>query len=381
MPDIAPVLEIDAEQEVAADERALAAITSEAADPTAVGFLHGESVWASDGAPIGIASLTKLVTALVGLERRPLQTGESGPTYTVTAADDAVRERVLAENGVVADAPAGLELTERQMLELVLMPSANNYAILYAEWVFGSEAAFADAASAWAEREGLESLRVIEPTGLSPENTATAADLVRLGSLALEHPVIAEIVHQSWVDIPGIGPIENSNPILGEEGVIGVKTGTSTFAGFHLLAARTAVVDGRPVTAISAVLGRTGDEARAADSRAVLDAALATARMTELLAPETVVGSAVAWDGSEVPLIADGGAAAVLVPGEVAHLSSAVGAVSAGDAGSVVGAVTVATPSGTEQVRVVTGAAITEPSFWWRFGHPAIVFGWADPGA
>lgn len=379
LPELRPTLAVPAEQELSADATAVAAIFDGQEAPSAVGFLDGELSWTSDDETYEIASLTKLVTALVGLEEQPVVAGETGPTYTVTEADDEIRDRVLQDNGVVEDAPAGLELTARQMLELILMPSANNYAISYAEWVFGSEAAFVEAAAAWAEREGLETLRIVDPTGLSERNVASTADLVQVGRLALEHPVVSEIVAQSWVNIPGVGPIENSNPILGDEGVVGVKTGTTTTAGFNLVAARQATVDGRPITAVSVALGRATDDARAADSRAILDEALSTTQQTELLAPGAVVGGVVVWDGTAVPLVSAAGATATLVPGETATLTTELGALSTDVAGAVVGGITVTTPTGTEQVRVVTDAAVEEPDFWWRFTHPSIVFGWRQP--
>ena len=381
LPELRPTLAVPAEQELSADASAVAAILDSQEAPSGVGFLDGDLSWTSDDETHEIASLTKLVTALVGLEEQPVAAGETGPTYTVTEADDEIRDRVLQDNGVVEDAPAGLELTARQMLELILMPSANNYAISYAEWVFGSEAAFVEAAAAWAEREGLETLRIVDPTGLSDRNVASTADLVQVGRLALEHPVVSEIVAQSWVNIPGVGPIENSNPILGDEGVVGVKTGTTTTAGFNLVAARQATVDGRPITAVSVALGRANDDARAADSRAMLDEALSTVQQAELLEPGAVVGSVVVWDGTAVPLVSASGATATLVPGETATLTTELGALSTGVAGTIVGGITVATPTGKEQVRVVTDAAVEEPDFWWRFTHPSIVFGWTSPAA
>ena len=381
LPDLQPTLTVPAEQEISADETAVVAVAHDQEAPSGVGFLDGDLSWTSDGETHEIASLTKLVTALVGLEQQPIAEGETGPTYTVTEADDEIRDRVLQDNGVVEDAPAGLELTARQMLELILMSSANNYAISYAEWVFGSEAAFVEAAAAWAEREGLETLRIVDPTGLSERNVASTADLVQVGRLALEHPVMSEIVAQSWVSIPGVGPIENSNPILGDEGVIGVKTGTTTTAGFNLMAARVATVDGRPITAVSVALGRADDDARATDSRTMLDEALSTVQQAELLEPGAVVGSVVVWDGTAVPLVSASGTTATLVPGETATLTTELGALSTGVAGTIVGGITVATPTGKEQVRVVSDAAVEEPDFWWRFTHPSIVFGWTSPAA
>lgn len=379
LPDLQPELVIPAEQELSADEAAAAAIPADQSGPTGVGFADGEAVWSSDDETHEIASITKLVTALVGLEASPLDAGDDGPVYTVGEEDAAIRERVLQDNGVVEDTPAGLELTTRQMLELILMASANNYAISYVDWVFGSEQRFVEAADAWAGEHGLESLSIADPTGLSAENVASTSDLIGIARLALEHPVVAEIVAQSWVNIPEIGPVENTNPLLGEPEVIGLKTGTTTTAGYNLVAARSASVGGRELVAIAATLGRDDESARAEDTRAVLESVLGTVQTLPLVEPETVVGEVTVWDGGTVELVAPDGATSVLAPGESAVVAGEVGSLAAGGAGSVVGSLTIEAPTGTQQLRVVTASEVAEPDLWWRLTHPAVVFGWVDP--
>ena len=121
-----------------------------------------DRVWANDDSPRRIASITKLVTVLVGLEAKPVEPGTDGPVYTVSEADAALVDEVLTQDGTFAPAPVGLELTTRQLLDLILVPSANNYAIAYSRWVFGSDEAFLAAANDWLSRNGLDSVRIFE---------------------------------------------------------------------------------------------------------------------------------------------------------------------------------------------------------------------------
>jgi len=71
-----------------------------------------------------------------------------------------------------------------------------------------------------------------DASGLSPDTLSTAHDLVLLGEAAMQNPVLAEIVSKSSVDdFPLIGTIENTNTLLGQDGIVGVKTGNSDEAG------------------------------------------------------------------------------------------------------------------------------------------------------
>ena len=65
----------------------------------------------------------------------------------------------------------------------MLVVSASNYADAVSTWAFGSRSAFVRATDAWLDRNGLGGITVVEPTGIDPRNTATAADLITLGAL------------------------------------------------------------------------------------------------------------------------------------------------------------------------------------------------------
>ena len=148
LPELEASLEpgIETTTDFAADPALAQAAVDAQSLPAATGWLQGEEVWSNDEGSYRIASMTKLITVLVGLEAAPVEPGTAGPVYTLTEADAALVDEVLAQDGTFAPAPVGLELTTRQILDLILVPSANNYAISYARSVFGSDEAFLAAA-------------------------------------------------------------------------------------------------------------------------------------------------------------------------------------------------------------------------------------------
>ncbi|GAA4762839.1 D-alanyl-D-alanine carboxypeptidase family protein [Microbacterium gilvum] len=233
----------------------------------AVAVADGPVVASSDD-PVPMASISKVVTALMVLEERPLQPGETGGDYWFTEEWDAAYREYLARGESALKIPVGGMLTERQLLDGMLVGSACNYADILVASIWGDEAAFAEAAARFVDTHGLDGITMVEPTGIDPRNTATPAALIALGRLALAHPVVAEIVAQTAVDLPGAGIVENTNDLLADAGVVGVKTGT--LEGSSLLSAKDVPDgDGGTVRVFAVVLGQPDDDARFTASRAL----------------------------------------------------------------------------------------------------------------
>lgn len=338
--------------------------------PSAAGWLDGEAVWSNDDASYPLASLTKLVTALVGLEQEPLSPGEDGAHYSWTADDVALQEELIAQDGVAFPIDEGTDVSHLQMLALALIPSANDFAITYAHSLFGSNAAFVDAVDDWKRRNHLESLVVEEPSGMSPDNRANAADLVRISRLALSDPLLASIMEQASIEVPwGYGTVANSNPLFGiSTSVVGLKTGYTEDAGYNLASAETSETGGRHLTGIAVVLGRESDEERTADSLLLLDALASSPREVSILTDDVVIGSVHAVDGSAATLVAEEPLSAVLTPGEHAALASEIHR-----DGSVTVIATL--PTGVSETGTRQLGTLTEPDFWWRLTHPTVLFG------
>jgi D-alanyl-D-alanine carboxypeptidase (penicillin-binding protein 5/6) len=98
--------------------------------------LGGEDPESSPGQqPAPIASLAKVMTAYLMLRSKPVQEGEDGFSLTVTDADAADTEARRRSDESVVPVEAGEALTERQALNALLLPSANNVAIMLARGV------------------------------------------------------------------------------------------------------------------------------------------------------------------------------------------------------------------------------------------------------
>ena len=372
------------------DDAQAQAIVDAQAEPTAVGWLHTDEVWANSDTPVPIASISKLVTVLVALDAQPLDAGADGPVHVWTAADAARQDEYLAADGVAFPIPIGTEVTVREMLELALIPSANDFAAAYAYSVFGDNEAFLAAVKQWQDREGLESLTLFEPTGMDERNAASPADVLRLTRLALQNETVAEIVALRKANLPwGIGTVTSTNPLFRAlDGVVGAKTGRTSAAGYNLAAARTSDALGRDVVQLSVVLGRDTAEDRLSSSLATfsaLDAAHQTVTITKV---GERVGTATTVDGIEIPLVTSAGATSVLLPGEeVTRTITPLGAAAGddfdisgedSDAGEQVGTLTITGPTSEDATEsdIVTDAPIVAPSYGWRLTHPREIFVW-----
>ena len=322
-----------------------------------------------DERPRPIASISKVVTALVVLDEKPLDGGD-GPTLTFGPAEAALVDAYRAQNGKVAPMAAGQALTERQVLEVMLIESANNYAEVLARWAFGSDQAFVDAAAAWLADHGLTSTTLVEPTGLSPQNTSTSTDLIELGRLALADPDVARTVGTTTTTVPGIGEISNSNELLGLDGVVGIKTGTLDEAGACLLFAADYTIGGQQVTVVGAMLGGVDHDQLDRDVQALLASVADRFRTVTL----TTRGDAFAdydlpWGDAARAVAAED--ASVLVWGdETVEASVETDDVGAAPAGTRVGDVTFTVDGERHVVPLELDATIGEPGAWWRLTHP-----------
>ncbi|MEV5987544.1 serine hydrolase [Streptomyces sp. NPDC052051] len=204
--------------------------------------------------PVPIASLTKVMTALVILKEHPLAVGEPGLRITVD--EQAAQEsRSLSES--TAPLQAGQRLTQRQFLELMLLPSGNNVARLLARWDAGSEEAFVDKMNRAALGLGMAHTRYTGASGIEPTTTSTADDQLKLARQAMHVPVLRAVVAMRSTTVPGVpGPIINTNRLLGRSGVIGLKTGSSTPAGGALMWAAWARSGGKPHLVLGVVLAQ-----------------------------------------------------------------------------------------------------------------------------
>src|SRR5947209_6247540 len=127
-----------------------------------------------------IASVAKVMTAYLVLRDHPLALGQDGPTTTLTDADVADTERRRGQQESVVSIAAGEQLTERQALQALLLPSANNIAAVLARWGAGSVDRFVARMNAAARSLGMTHTRYTDPSGYDDATVSTAADQARI---------------------------------------------------------------------------------------------------------------------------------------------------------------------------------------------------------
>lgn len=339
---------------------------------SAVGAVGFPGVLASTDpdSPHPIASITKIITSLVVLEEKPLSDGEPGPTITMTSADVALYGSFIARNGEVRPVWAGLALSQRQVMEIVLIASANNYAQTLATWAFGSEAAFVDAANTWLDNNGLSGTSISDSTGMNPANVSTTTDLIALGKLAMADPTVSAIVAMPSAAIPHLGTIENTNELVGVGGVTGIKTGTLPEAGSCLLFASTIHAGGRDVTIVGVVLGGPDHSTLNAAIRSLIASAAPGFRELPLAsAGEAFYTYETGW-GQRARAVAARDVSTLVWAGTPIAVSPNAREVRDGKPGDTVGEVVVRVGDTRVAVPLVLDAEVSDPGPWWRLTHP-----------
>jgi D-alanyl-D-alanine carboxypeptidase (penicillin-binding protein 5/6) len=208
-----------------------------------------------------MASTAKIMTALLILEDHPLALNEHGPSITVTQEDVQKFQRAQAEDQSVVAVFAGERLTERQLLDGLLIPSANNFADLLAEWDSGSRSNFVDRMNVRARQLKLTATHFADPSGIDPAGVSVPEDLVEIARTAMAIPVFAEIVHHSDTVLPSVGRVRNYDRIIGQAGIIGVKTGNSDAVGGNFVFAADLALPGKVVRFYGAVMGQSSLQA------------------------------------------------------------------------------------------------------------------------
>ena len=211
-----------------------------------------------------IASVAKVMTAYVVLRDHPLQADQNGPAITLTDADVADTDRRRRQRESVVPIVAGEQLTERQALHALLLPSANNIAAVLARWDAGSVVRFVARMNATARALGMTHTRYTDPSGYDAATESSAADQVRVVVRAMRLTVFASIVATPSATLPAAGTVHNTNTLLGYEGFVGVKTGSDVAAGGCFAFRSIRWIDGKQTAITGVVLGQPGRDRIAA---------------------------------------------------------------------------------------------------------------------
>jgi serine-type D-Ala-D-Ala carboxypeptidase (penicillin-binding protein 5/6) len=222
-------------------------------------------------ARVPIASITKLMTVLLTLDRSKL-----GDTVSVQPSAAGVGESSIGLR-------AGERLTVRDLLEGALIQSANDAAYALAAAGGGGDVSrFVRRMNAKARSLRLRDTRYVRPDGLdAPGEYSSAADVTRLARILMHKPAVREIVKQRTADITGGRVLHTWNDLLGTfPGLIGVKTGHTGAAGWCEVAA----VRRPGVSVYATILGSPSREQRNADLAALLRWGLSRYRVESVIA-------------------------------------------------------------------------------------------------
>ncbi|HZU71746.1 MAG TPA: hypothetical protein VE990_03145 [Acidimicrobiales bacterium] len=246
-----------------------------------------------------IASLTKVMTAYVVVSDHPLAGAAQGPAITMSAGDAASAQAGLAQGESELKVAAGEQLTERQALEALLVPSANNIASALAVWDAGSAAAFVAKMNSAAAALGMSHTHYADAVGLDSNSVSTAVDQVVLGQKVMQLPVLASIVAMPQATFPVAGTVFNYDNLVGRDGIVGIKTGSTGAAGGNFLFAARRQVGTRPVLIVGAVLAQHATpilQTALTVGRALIDAAGAAVQVvTAASAGVRVASIAAPW--------------------------------------------------------------------------------------
>jgi len=182
---------------------------------------------------VPIASITKLMTAIL--------TMENGKLDAITT----VSKNAIYTNGSTIGLAINEKISINDLLNALLINSANDSAIVLAEYISGSEEKFVELMNSKANDLRMSNTHFLDPAGLNDEGRSSANDIAILLSYALRFDNIKSIIKTPEKDIVSISGLThhlvNSNRLVKEEmffsGIIGGKTGFTPTAGHNLVSA------------------------------------------------------------------------------------------------------------------------------------------------
>jgi D-alanyl-D-alanine carboxypeptidase (penicillin-binding protein 5/6) len=252
---------------------------------------------------IPAASVAKVMTALVILEDKPLKKNDPGPTITITDTDVQSYNTDFANKESVARVVAGEQITELQLLQGVLIPSANNMSETLARWDGGSIDAFVAKLNARAAALHLTHTKFADTSGANPGTVSTPSDLMSLGMTAMKQEVFAQVVGMASAELPVAGTVYNVDGVLGQSGIVGIKTGSGLNTGANFLFAATISVDGIPITFFGCVMGQPTLDDTFSAAKKLIGAMQSALHVRKVLVKNQTVATYVTPWGAQTDLV------------------------------------------------------------------------------
>jgi D-alanyl-D-alanine carboxypeptidase (penicillin-binding protein 5/6) len=317
--------------------------------------------------PKPMASVAKLMTALVLLDDKPLAVDTPGPSIVIGAADVADYQARLAAGESVLKVSVGEQISQLDALQGLLIPSGNNIAAVLAKWDAGSVEGMVIKMNARAARLGLSHTTFADTAGVSPQTTSNPRDLFRLGLEAMKNPLIARIVGQVQATLPVAGVVYNVDYVLGKDGIIGIKTGSGPDYGANFVFASQQTVAGQPYAIYGAVMGLDTLDDAFKTTRALIAAVKPAVGFEPAVIQDQTVGGYHAPWGSSVDIRARKTVSYFTWPGMRIKRTITVGTVTAPvEGGRHVGQLAVSLGPQLTTVLLTTASPLPEPGTRWR---------------
>ncbi|MCU1479589.1 MAG: hypothetical protein JWQ19_375 [Subtercola sp.] len=323
--------------------------------------------------PVPLGGTTKVITALVVLDAKPMLAGEQGASIVITPADYADYIAYISQSTRAVSFIAGETWTQRDMLQAMLMGSSNNHADALAAWAFGSTDAYVDAANAWLTKNGFSGTTVVDATGLSSNSVGTASDLTRIAQLAFANPVISEIIAQPAVTVNGGRYVNNLAIYLPDKGVTGLSLSYTDQAGLCFLYKAEVTVAATTVSLYGAMLREPDYDTLNGDMTTLLTSAAANLKPTTVVtAGDVFVHYTTAWGQSADGVAVAGDSRMLWATTPVTHTVAAA-PVTTALGGTSAGTATFDLPGGPLTVALKLSNALSDPGPLWRLTNPVPV--------
>lgn len=321
--------------------------------------------------PRPVGSIATVIAAMAVLEKKPLKSGGQGPDITLSQRDVDLYDQYVANENAALPVAAGSSVSQYQALQAMLLPAANNVADTTVLWAFGSLQAYTDYANAMVKRLGMSQTTIVDATGLSPKTISTAADLVRLGDAALDNPVLREITGQSSAVFPGVGTIETTNTLLGQDGIRGFRSTQTPEAGGNYLATADIMVAGSPTTVIAAIMGAPDRDQAMKAAIPLFRSAPSAYNTVQVVRSGQSVGTATSPWGSSSPINATEDITVLAWSGKgLAPKVTDTPVPSPALAGTRAGSLSLESGGKQFSSKLVLEKTVDPPSAWWRLTHP-----------
>ena len=248
------------------------------------------------------ASTAKMILGLAVMKLKPFELGEKGETLVIDREDYDSYLWYYRNGGSTTAVTVGEEISEYDALASVFLPSSNNMADTLAKWAFGSLDNYRESATQMLHEWGVNNTTIgDDASGFSNTTTSTASDLAIIGHKVLSDPVLSQIVGMTRYEVPVADVIENTNSLIGVNGIAGVKTGyIGSDSGYCLVSG---YYHGKHIITI-ALLGAPSRQASFDDTLAIVDVLNNKLKDIKIVDKNQEIGYYNSWWTGKVPILA-----------------------------------------------------------------------------